>query len=139
MWRDYMVMFDPEAVCNPPATADQLAQLEAILSVTLPGELTALLREMNGAEVGYVSIVWSTDEIAQRNLDLRRQLKQGSPQGSDLAVDHLLCFGDCGNGDLYGFPITPEGVRNEVFLWDHEDDRVSYQASSLREMLDANG
>jgi hypothetical protein len=94
---------------------------------------------MNGAEVGYVSIVWSTDEIAQRNLDLRRQGQQGSPQGSDLAVEHLLVFGDRGNGDLYCFPITPEGVRNEVFLWDHEDDSVSYQASSLREFLDANG
>ncbi len=139
MWRDLILAIDPEAVCQPPANTEQIVHLEAALGVKLPTELADLLREMNGAEVSYVSIVWSTGEIAQRNIALRRQGRaDGLPEGH-MPVEHLLFFGDRGSGDLYGFPIGLEGVRNEVFLWDHEDDSQSYQASSLHEWLSATG
>ena len=52
-----------------------------------------------------------------------------------MSVDHLLFFGDRGNGDLVGFPYYSEGVRNDVFLWNHEDDSWMNQAVSLRDWL----
>ena len=64
MWRDLILAIDSEAVCQPPASTEQLTKLEAALGVTLPMELASLLREMNGVEVVYgLSLVWSTEEI----------------------------------------------------------------------------
>jgi len=136
MWRDLILAIDPEAVCHPPASSDQLAQLQGIMGVSLPTELADLLREMNGVEVVYgLGLIWSTEDIAQRNIELRRNWQPNGMMRGYMSVDHLLFFGDRGNGDLYGFPITPEGVRNDVFLWNHEDDSWMDQAVSLRGWL----
>ena len=137
MWHDLILAIDPEAVCHPPASTGQLTRLEATLGVTLPIELASLLREMNGVEVVYgLGLVWSTEEIAQRNRELRWNWQPNGMMSGYMPIDHLLFFSDRGNGDLYGFPITPEGVRNDVFLWDHEDDSRMNQASSLRGWLE---
>ena len=126
MWRELVTATDPEAVCYPPATTAQLAQLEATLGVSLPAELSGLLREMNGVEVVYdLGLVWSTEEIAHRNIKMKGR----------MLPDDLLFFGDRGNGDLYGFPITAEGTGSKVFLWDHEDNSRIYEAATLREWL----
>lgn len=126
MWHELIGAIDREAICHPPATTAQLVELEVMLGVSLPDELSDLLREMNGVNVVYsLGLVWSTDEIAQRNEEMRGYLPSAD----------MLFFGDRGNGDLFGFPITSEGVQSTVVLWDHEDNSRSYEAATLRDWL----
>src|SRR5689334_14945707 len=115
MWRDLIERLDTEAVFQPPATLEQLHAVEASLRVNLPAELRELLLETNGAEVAYgTGLVWSTEEITRRNLEMRREWQRGKRAGT-MPIDHLFFFGDLGNGDLCFLPITAEGVRNRVF------------------------
>jgi hypothetical protein len=131
MWRALIEHLDAEAAFHPPATLEQLQAVESGLGVALPAELRDLLLETNGAEVAYgTGLVWSPEEITRRNLDMRREWQRGE-WGATMPLDHLLFFGELGNGDLCFFPMTAEGVRNRVFRWDHEDDSRISSAASL--------
>jgi SMI1/KNR4 family protein SUKH-1 len=139
MWRDLIERLDAEAEFHPPATLEQLHAVETSLGVTLPAELRELLRETNGAEVAYgTGLVWSTEEITRRNLEMRREWQRGEWAGT-MPIDHLFFFGDLGNGDLCFLPIAAEGIRNRVFRWDHEDDSRINSAVSLADWLRGKG
>ena len=139
MWRDLIEHLDAEAVFHPPAMLEQLHAVEAGLGITIPAELRDLLLETNGAEVAYgTGLVWSTEEITRRNLEMRREWQRGAWAGM-MPIDHLLFFGELGNGDLCFFPIAAEGVRNRVFRWDHEDDSRISSAVSLADWLRGKG
>jgi hypothetical protein len=85
---------------RPPASDRQH------LRQPLDAELRDLLLETNGAEVAYgTSLVWAAEEITQRNLTLRREWQRGEWAGV-MPIDHLLFFGELGNGDLVCFPIA---------------------------------
>jgi len=45
-----------------------------------------------------------------------------------MPFDPLLFFADAGNGDQFAFPRTPP--RDEVFVWDHEDDSRRWVAGT---------
>jgi hypothetical protein len=49
----------------------------------------------------------------------------------------LLFFADAGNGDQFCFPTTSSGVRDDVFVWDHENDSRTWYAASLKTYLDS--
>jgi hypothetical protein len=139
MWRALIERLDAEAEFHPPATPEQLRAVEAALGVALPEELRDLLSQTNGAEVTYgAGLIWSAEQIVHRNLEMRREWRRGELAGT-MPIDHLLCFGDLGNGDLVFFPITAEGVSNRVFLWDHEDDSRTSSAVSLADYLQGKG
>ena len=139
MWRELIERLDAEATFHPPAMLEQLQAVESRLGVALPAELRNLLLETNGAEVAYgTGLVWAAEEIAQRNLDMRREWQRWEWAGV-MPIDHLLFFGELGNGDLVCFPITAERVRNRVFLWDHEDDSRTSSAASLADWLRGKG
>jgi SMI1/KNR4 family protein SUKH-1 len=136
MWHEMIAKIEPNAEFHPPATLEQLVAVEAALEVTLPVELKALLLETNGVEGQYgPAFVWSTDEILSRNLEMRADWRPGGWLEGYMPVDHLLFFGDLGNGDLVFFPITPDGVRSRVYRWDHEDDSRNWEASGLADWL----
>jgi SMI1/KNR4 family protein SUKH-1 len=138
MWRELIARLDAEATFHPPATLEELRGAESRLGVTLPAELRHALLETNGAEVAYgTGLLWSAQEIAGRNLDMRREWRAG--EWRTMPFDHLLFFGELGNGDLVCFPITLEGVSNCVFLWDHEDDSRTSAATSLADWLRGTG
>jgi SMI1 / KNR4 family (SUKH-1) len=139
MWRELIERLDAEATFHPQATLEQLQAVESRLGVTLPAELRDLLLETNGAEVAYgTGLVWAAEEITTRNLDMRRAWQRGEWAGV-MPIDHLLFFGELGNGDFVCFPITAEGVRNRVFRWDHEDDSRISSATSLADWLRGKG
>lgn len=139
MWRELIERLDAQATFHPPATPEQLQEVESHLEVALPTELRDLLLETNGAEVAYgTGLVWSAETITKRNLDLRHEWRLGEWVGV-MPFDHLLLFGELGNGDFVFFPITAEGVRNRVFLWDHEDDSRTNSAASLVDWLAGRG
>lgn len=135
MWRELIKRLDAAATFHPPATQEQLQAVKSCLGVALPADLRGLLLETNGAEVAYgTGLVWSAEAIVQRNLDMRREWQHGEWVGV-MPFDHLMFFGELGNGDLVFFPITAEGVGNRVFLWDHEDDSRTSSATSLANWL----
>jgi cell wall assembly regulator SMI1 len=136
MWRELIQALDADAEFHPPVSAEQVRQAESALSQRLPSDLVALLQESNGAEVSYgEGLVWPLDGIVENNLRLRKEWHPGGEMDGRMPVDHLLFFGESSNGDLYAFPIAPEGVRNQVFIWDHEDDSRRCEANSLYEWL----
>lgn len=138
MWRELIADIDGNAVFHAPCSDEEFMRLETTLNVSLPNEFAALLKETNGVEVAYgVSLVWSVNDIAENNMEMRSQIRPGGELAFCMPVDHLLIFGESGNGDLYAFPITPEGVQNRVFVWDHEDDSRTCQANSLAHWLRA--
>jgi hypothetical protein len=139
VWCELIEHLDAEAVFHPPATPEQLQAMETALGVALPAELKDLLLETNGTELAYgTGLVWAAENITQRNLDMRREWQRGEWVGT-MPIDHLLFFGERGNGDLFFFPVTAGGVRNLVFLWDHEDDSRISSAALLADWLRGKG
>lgn len=139
MWRELIEHLGAEATFRPPATLEQVQNIQSRLGVTLPAELQDLLLETNGAEVAYgTRLIWAAEDIIQHNLDMRREWQRGDWAGV-MPFDHLLFFGELGNGDYLFLPITAEEVGNRVFRWDHEDDSRMNSGASLTDWLRGRG
>src|SRR5215210_2340782 len=133
MWRERLLTLDPDIRFHDPAGPKQLDELERELGLAVPRDLDALLRETDGVTDRYGSgLVWPTGRILDDNRSFR--------SSSDFAnlympFDALLFFADAGNGDQFAFPITATGARDEVFVWDHEDDSRRWYAGSFEQYL----
>jgi len=128
-WKILLEQFtkeNPYMKLNPPATEQQISEIEEKLHIHLPKDLKSLLRETNGDDF----LLLSTDQIIEINLMVRTQ-------DFYMPLDCLLFFGRNGCGDYYGYPITREdGVRdNNVYMWDHEYDSREWKAGSLEEII----
>jgi hypothetical protein len=135
MWRELILSLDPKAMLLPPATEEQIAALEQTLGVALPGDLKSLLRESNGVAGEYgVSLIWSTEEIAERNIAMRTQ----PPFLTDyMPFESLLFFADAGNGDQFAYRIIQQTAReNRIYAWNHEDDGRTSVAWLLQDFLE---
>jgi hypothetical protein len=134
-----MERLDAQATFHLPATREQVQAVESALGIALPADLRNLLLETNGAEVAYgTGLVWAAEEITQRNLTIRREWQRGE-WATVLPIDHLLFFGELGNGDLVCFRITAAGVRNRVFRWYREYDSWISTSTSLADWLRGQG
>lgn len=111
---------------NPPATQEQITNVEETLGNKLPTDIKELLLEMNGDSW----LVFSTEQIIETNLTVRNL-------DCFMPLDCLLFFGGNGCGDYYGYPITHEdGVRDDnVFMWEHENDNRIWKARSLEDTI----
>jgi hypothetical protein len=111
---------------NPPATQEQIMNVEKLLGIKLPVDLKELLFEMNGDSW----LIFSTEQIIETNLSARKL-------DCYMPLDCLLFFGGNGCGDYYGYPITQQdGVRdNNVFMWEHEYDNRIWKASNLEDAI----
>jgi SMI1 / KNR4 family. len=125
----------PEHEFRLGASDADVSALENELGVTLPSDLSGLLRESNGIEGAYgLGLVWPTARIVADNLAFRsfsdfRKLY--------MPFDHLLFFGDAGNGDQFAFTILDRAIRkNDIFAWDHETDSRTWVAPDLRRYLE---
>src|SRR4051794_19700213 len=94
---------------SPPVTADALVRAEDAVSAPLPGELRDFLLETNGfMELSNIDgrwienmwIMWTAEELRDRNLELRHQRGQGGfPAGA-------LAFADAGtDGIVFAFDL----------------------------------
>jgi hypothetical protein len=130
MWRDILQKLSEDLTFNPPASAEEIARIAGELGTGLPDELRSILSESNGIEGKYgLGLLWDGARILQDN-----RLFRSSPDFPDLYMpfDHLLFFGDAGNGDQFAFSILRGGVtRSDIFVWNHEDDSRSWIAPSL--------
>ena len=135
MWHDYLNKLTTDLTFFPPAGGQELARIVLELGIELPDELGSILSESNGIHGEYgLGLLWDVSRIIEDNLRFRR-----SSEFSDLYMpfDHLLFFGDAGNGDQFAFTILRGGVtRSDIFVWNHEDDSRSWIAPSLRTFYD---
>ncbi|HEY7520373.1 MAG TPA: SMI1/KNR4 family protein [Methylomirabilota bacterium] len=130
MWRELVSRLFDDGRFQPPASADQLRQVEAALGVTLPPDLESFLLESNGVAAYYSSpLVWSATEIIEQNLLFRR-----NPDFRELYMpfDALLFFGAEGNGDQFAYRILDGQIREAwIYEWDHESDNREWFAHDL--------
>ena len=116
-----------ESVCvNPPATQQQINDVEETLGNRLPDDIKALLLEMNGDNW----FVFSTEQMIETNLSIRKL-------GCFMPLDCFMFFAGNGCGDLFGYPITSQdGVRGDsVYFWEHEYDNRVWKANDLEDAV----
>jgi hypothetical protein len=131
VWREQLIALVPEVRFLDPAESKQLNEVEQTLSVALPGELASLLSETNGVTDQYgADLIWSTDRMISDNQRFRASFAE-----QYMPFDALLFFADAGNGDQFAFPITSKGARDDVFVWDHENDSRRWYAGSLEQYV----
>jgi len=136
MWKELIQKITEVCEFRAPAPVDRLDAAEAKLGVKFPDDLRSLLGESDGVEGEYgLGLIWPLDRIVQDNLHFRRS--EGF-RNIYMPFDHLLFFGDAGNGDQFAFPIRADGMihRFDVFAWNHEDDSRNWIAPSLKIFLE---
>src|SRR5262249_3255374 len=118
-----------------PASIDDIQLLERALAVDLPSELRELLRETNGVSAVYgTGLVWPVDRIKHDNQYFRAE---ADFKELYMPFDHLLFFGDHGNGDQFAYAVLDGAVRwLNIFAWNHEDDSRTWVAPSLQRYLE---
>lgn len=121
MWKEYIQSLDAGCKFQPPATEEQIAEVEAYLSVPLPEELRQLLLESNGVESeNGDSIVFSTKGIFGTNEEMRNDKEFAE---LFMPFDNLLFFADDIGGNFFGYGITKCGIVTDmIFCWDHDSD-----------------
>ena len=117
-----------------PANLFAIQEAERKLGAMLPADLRELLLESDGIKGTFdLGVVWRLDEVRSQNIRFRQD-----PQLSKIYMpfEHLLFFGDAGNGDQYGFPLHARVASSrDVYRWDHEDDSRRWFAADLANYL----
>ncbi|MCX5072345.1 SMI1/KNR4 family protein [Streptomyces sp. NBC_00513] len=130
MWREFVERYEG-AELNAPASERELRDLEAALGQSLPRALRELLLVSDGVvDADGTDVVWSAEHIGLTNAEFR-----GSADFRMLYMpfDALVFFGDNGGGDQFAAVRTPE--RDDVFVWDHENDSRTWVAARLETYL----
>ena len=118
---------NPRMKLNPPATEQQIAEIEKRFGIVLPTDLKEFLGELNGDNW----LVFSTSQIIEINEMQRTAFDFYMP------LDCLLFIAGNGCGDYYGYPITRDGIDGrKIYMWEHEDDSRIYKASGLKDMIE---
>jgi len=131
MWRERIAELTNDAEFAEPADLEMVARAQSQLGGELPASLVELLLEANGVSGEYdLGLVWPLARIIEDNLSFR-----SNPDFAELYMPFspLLFFADAGNGDQFAFVQTPR--RDDVFVWNHEDDSRTWVAGSLDEYL----
>ena len=135
MWRELISKLSEDCEFDSPATFTEILAVEESLGVTLPDELKNLLKETNGVSDKYGSgLVWSAERIQQDNIEFRT-----TEDFKDLYMpfESLLFFADAGNGDQFAFTVLNGEIRrNDIFVWNHENDSRTWAASNLKQYLE---
>src|SRR5262245_33368117 len=131
MWRPLIAGLNADAKFHDGVDEQQLTEATEVLGHELPDQLADLLRETNGVTGEYgLGLVWPIQRIVADNVAFR--------SGEDLGAlympfDPLRFFADAGNGDQFAFPRHPP--RDDVFVWDHENDSRTWAARDLEQYL----
>ena len=150
MWREFIQSFTSRCDFSGPASLAEIAEVEQKLGVTLPDDLRNLLQETNGAVVSMAflvgqsypgdesdccSLVWSTGEILEENLNFREFDECDPPMFESFTP--LLFFASIPNGDPVAFRGVNGGVTDPaVVAMSHENYGDRWEvAASLRDYL----
>ena len=132
MWQQrIMNLTDTASFADPVSHAD-IADAERALGGQLPRPLVELLSETDGVAGEHgLGLVWPLARIVSDNLQFRTN---SDFRDLYMPFDPLLFFADAGNGDQFAFGWTPR--RDEIFVWDHENDSRTWVAGSLDQYLE---
>ncbi|MEM7244506.1 MAG: SMI1/KNR4 family protein [Acidobacteriota bacterium] len=116
------------------ASSVALDEAESELGVAWPPSLRELLAASDGLQGAHgVGVVWSVGRIVRDNRAFR---DSADFRELYMPFEHLLFFGDAGDGDQFAFPILAGAIRSEdVFVWRHETDSRAWLAPSLERYL----
>lgn len=135
MWKELVSGLSDEYEFQKPADEKEIINAEEQLGVGLPHELKELLKESNGIFGEYhISLIWDIKRIVQDNLSFRN-----SSDFKELYMpfDCLLFFSDAGNGDQFAYLIINGKInKDDIYVWNHEDDSRTWVASSLKWFID---
>ncbi len=134
-WREVAsVCFGDDADVPAPVGAADIRQAEKALGRELPGELKSLYAECDGVLRLSTPIVMPLAALLETN---QFQRTRDSIRSLYMPLDHLLFFGEEGNGDLFAFPIVMDGTygTQNIYEWNHENDARLWKASSVRDLL----
>ena len=121
-WREIVRRALPGVRLARRASSHALAAAESALSLSLPRELSSLLRETNGVGSGTgAALIWSVADLVSRNREFRDTPLDAESYGP---FDSLLFVGEEGNGDLFAYDTKREGSPGSAAIvrWDHETD-----------------
>ncbi len=118
---------------SPAPPPDAIAGAESQLGHPLSDALRSLYAQTDGFvdEWGCSCVMRLADLVAE-NEQMRSDVEN---RAHYMPFDGLLFFGQVGNGDLLFQPVLTSGIRDEVFLWDHEDDSRRWYARGVPEAL----
>ncbi len=135
MWKEFVSNLTNDSKYLLPVKEDEIHKAEQILNVKFSEELKSLLLETNGIKSEFqVDLIWSLDRILNDNIQFRnyRDFKE-----LYMPFDCLLFFADAGNGDQFAYTIIDGKIRrNDVFVWNHENDSRIWVASSLKQYIE---
>lgn len=135
MWQELVKQHSGAIIVREGASESAIQLAERTLAVKFPSDLQSLLLESDGIEGEYcLGLVRQLDCIVEENLSFRE-----SAEFKELYMpfDCLLFFADAGNGDQFAFPIQAGGIRrDDVFVWNHEDDSCTWATPSLSKYLE---
>lgn len=135
MWKELISNLTDECEFFLPAPPAQIKRVENELRSEMSDDLKTLLEESNGVRGEYgLGLIWTLDEILQRNLSFRQ-----TPDFKTLYMpfDCLLFFADAGNGDQFAYVVLEGKVwRRDIFVWNHENDSRNWVAPSLEKYLE---
>lgn len=118
---------------SPPPRQDAIAAAEARLGHPLSDALRSLYEKSDGFEDEWgCSCVMRLNDLVTENEQMRTDDEN---RAHYMPFGSLLFFGQVGNGDLLFHPVLTPGIREDVFLWDHEDDSRRWYAPGVPEAL----
>jgi hypothetical protein len=102
---------------DPPATSQQLDDVEHILGVRLPPAYRALLCELGGGTLGFATIF-------SAHPDSDWYLPRQQQKAARYLPPGLVAFSDDFAGGYYVFRVVDGEARDAVLYWDHEGRAV---------------
>jgi hypothetical protein len=132
--RDTAALCFDDCEFFPPVLSGAIAAAEAALGCALPDDLKQLYSETDGVFAHYGAHLVMPLQAALKENEMMRN----SPDFRELYMpfNHMLIFGNAGNGDLFFIPIRADGsLAQEVFVWDHESDSRSYFANGIKDLF----
>ncbi len=135
MWIELVKTHCSDSEFRSPANEIRMQEADIQLGLSLHRDLKDLLGETNGVIGEYgLDLVWGIDRIVSDNLTFR---DNEDFRTLYMPFDHLLFFGDTGNGDMFAYSICGGVIRRpDVYVWNHEDDSRSWVAPSLIKYLE---
>jgi len=135
MWTELVKQHSSAVVVQDGASEQEIQLAERALTVSFPNDLRKCLLESDGIEGEYgLGLVWSVERIVQENQGFRETAEFKELY---MPFDCLLFFADAGNGDQFAFSIQAGEIRrDDVFVWNHENDSRTWVAPSLSKYLE---
>ena len=135
MWKELTKKYTNVCTFNEPAKESDISDVETRIGTLLPGCLKSCLCETGGIQGDYgLGLIWPIRKIISENIEFRNNKDFRELY---MPFDTVLFFADAGNGDQFFYPIQSGRIRrDDIFVWNHEDDSRSWVAPSLEKYLE---